>query len=471
MKVRVRFAPSPTGHLHVGSVRTALFNWLLARHEEGTFVLRIEDTDQARSKTDYLTAVLDDLRWLGLMWDEGPFFQSKRLEVYHHHVNELLQKGLAYPCYCTPGELAQKRALAESQKKAPGYDGKCRSLSPAEKEAFEREGLSKVIRFHSPKEHTLTVHDAVRGKVDFSGELFEDFVILKSDQFPVYNFACAVDDHLMDITHVLRGEEHLSNTPRQLLIYEAFGWSPPVFGHLSIILDEQRKKLSKREGATYLGEFREAGFLPEALLNFLALLGWAPKENLELLPLNEIVRRFSLEGIGKSPAVFDFKKLEWMNAQYIKQLSPKALAEHLLPFLEKEGRLNPGVSKEWIEQLAELFHDRIKTLRQLITDSSYFFSDEIVRDPESLLVPETLMLVEEFIPFLKKTAFTPSELETALREFTGSKGVKAAELIHPLRLLLTGKKVSPGIFQVMALLGSDKTLTRLQKGVALFNVK
>lgn len=468
--MRVRFAPSPTGHLHIGSARTALFNWLLAKHENGAFILRIEDTDRERSKPEYLTAILEDLRWLGLEWDEGPekstgnsgpYFQSERLAIYAAHVNQLLESGKAYSCYCTPEELLKKREQAQAEKRIPGYDGHCRNLTEAQKKTAETEGKKAVIRFRSPARQSLRVEDAVRGLVDFSKETLEDFVILKSDGFPLYNFACAIDDHRMGITDVLRGEEHLSNLPRQLLIYEAFGWTPPRFGHLSIILDEQRKKLSKREGATYLSEFRAAGFLPEALLNFLALLGWAPKENLEILPLPEIIRRFGFDGIGKSPAIFDFKKLEWMNSEYIKALPKEELAQRLIPFLKAAG--NPPETMPW-QELVELLQGRIKTLKQFAEDAGYFFTDDFPVDAEAagaLLTPKTLSLIQEMLPALKELSFTPENLESCLRGFAEKKGIKAADLIHPVRLLLTGKRVSPGIFQVMALLGKEKTIHRL----------
>lgn len=479
--MRVRFAPSPTGHLHIGSARTALFNWLLAQHENGTFILRIEDTDRERSKPEYLNAILQDLRWLGLEWNEGPeksgnfgpYFQSERLSLYRKYAHELLGAEKAYRCFCAPEELAEKRIRAEKEKRMSGYDGRCRALSESQRKKLEAEGRKPVIRFRSPERQNLRVHDAVRGMVDFSNETLEDFVILKSDGFPLYNFACVIDDHHMEITDVLRGEEHLSNLPRQLVLYETFGWTPPHFGHLSIILDEQRKKLSKREGAAYLSEFRSAGFLPEALLNFLALLGWAPKENLEILPLAEIIRRFGFDGIGKSPAVFDFKKLEWMNGEYIKALPSEDLTHRLRPYLEKAGYWPEKTAKEKtrLPELVALFQERMKTLHQFVTDAAYFFTEAYPTDEEAasaLLTPKTFSLLALLTEPLSKIAFTSDELEKLIREFAEKQGIKAAEIIHPLRLLLTGKRVSPGIFQVMALLGKEKTLDRLARGVQSF---
>lgn len=480
MSIRVRFAPSPTGHLHIGSTRTALFNWLLARHENGCFILRIEDTDRERSKEEYLEAVLQDLRWLGLEWEEGPgkgggygpYFQSQRLEIYHRLAEELVAGGKAYPCYCAAEELAERRERAQAEKRPSGYEGTCRNLSQAERQKRQVEGKKSVLRFSSPKDLPIQVNDTIRGVVDFSGELLEDFVILKSDGYPTYNFACAIDDHEMKITHVLRGEEHLSNTPRQLLLYRAFGWEPPVFGHLSIILDEHRRKLSKREGATYLSEFREAGYLPAALINFLALLGWAPKENLELLELPEIIRRFGFPGMGKSPAIFDGKKLDWMNREYMKQFSKEELARRLLPFLRKAGilgeeKLSPEQEKR-IADLGLLFRERVKTFKQLASEVSCFLTEDYPLDKtaeEELLTPISTKLLKEFIPELEKTEFLAEPLEISLRSFAERKGIQAGELIHPLRFLLTGKRVSPGIFQVLALLGKEKTIHRIKRGL------
>lgn len=468
--MRVRFAPSPTGHLHVGSARTALFNWLLARHENGTFILRIEDTDQERNKPEYLEALQNDLRWLGLRWDEGPYFQSKRIPIYRKHLDSLIEKKIAYPCYCTPETLTEKRAQAEREKRPPGYDGTCRDLSAEARSALEKSRRKAVIRFRSPKTGNLVVEDVIRGRVDFSSELFEDFVIFKSDGFPVYNFACVIDDHLMKISHVLRGEEHLSNTPRQLLLYQAFEWTPPIFGHLSIILDENRKKLSKREGATYLGEFREEGFLPEALLNFLALLGWAPGENLEIMPIDELIRRFSVEGIGKSPAVFDAQKLEWMNGMYVKKLSRDELVHLLIPILKTAGASDSILSNpSWIGELAALFQERIKTLRQFVAEAGYFLRDDFEIDPAAaskILTPEVEEWIRALTPELEACSFRKEDLETVVRGFAESHGTKAGSVIHPLRLLLTGRTVSPGIFDVMSLLGKERSLDRLKKNLS-----
>jgi glutamyl-tRNA synthetase len=471
--VRVRFAPSPTGHLHIGSVRTALFNWLLARHYNGVFVLRIEDTDRERSKEEFLQTILSDLKWIGLEWDEGAYFQSQRLSIYQEHLQKLVSEGKAYPCFCSPEVLARKREEAQAQKKYAGYDGHCRSLTQKEIALLESQGQKPVFRFRLPEKETLVVKDAVRGRVEFSTEDLEDFVIQKSDGFPMYNFACVVDDHLMKITHVLRGEEHLSNTPRQLLLYKAFGWEPPIFGHLSIILDERRKKLSKREGATYLGEFRSAGFLPEALLNFLALLGWSPGNDEEILPISEIVRRFDLEHIVKSPAIFDFKKLLWMNGEYIRQLPKEELAKRLIPFVKETHPEFLEDEKKFLEAVV-LYQERMKTLKEFATESLYLFSEEFPLDEtsgEKLLTPQAIAYVQEVIQKLENIPFEASALESFIREFVASKGLKLGDVVQPLRFLLTGKTATPGIFEVMSLLGKEKVLNRLQKKLEIFSQK
>jgi glutamyl-tRNA synthetase len=471
MSVRVRFAPSPTGRLHIGSARTALFNWLFARHEKGAFVLRIEDTDRERSRKEYLDTILSDLVWLGLTWDEGPYYQSLRLSLYQEFARSLLDSGKAYYCYCSPAELTLKKEKAILEKQPVKYDGTCRMLSLKQKSAFESEGRKPVLRFLCPENVKLSVEDAVRGKVDFSSEVLDDFVIVKSDGFPVYNFACVIDDHDLKISHVLRGEEHLSNTPRQLLLYRAFDWIPPIFGHLSIILDENRKKLSKREGSTFLDEFREAGFLPEALLNFLALLGWAPKENKEKLPLEDMIQRFALNGIIKSPAIFDFKKLEWMNSQYIRELTPEQFTEAVIPFLKKAGFLPEKELKEEKNRILpfiSLYQERIKKLKDFPEQARFFFLEEIDLDLSVLKKwdkPELIFLFEELLGKIRNSSFRSEDLEKAVREFADLKGIKAGDLIHPLRYFLTGQENSPGIFDVMVSLGKEKAILRIEKGV------
>ncbi|MBI4423718.1 MAG: glutamate--tRNA ligase, partial [Elusimicrobia bacterium] len=352
--VRTRFAPSPTGYLHIGGARTALFNWLLARHHGGAFVLRIEDTDEVRSTHESVDAILDSMAWLGLDWDEGPllakrsgdweekgpyapYFQTRRNEHYRRATDQLLAAGRAYPCYCAPEELEAMRRQAMAEKRLPRYDGRCRALTEARRKDLEAEGRTASIRFRMPDDGATVVEDGIRGAVSFENKVLQDFVIRKTTGGPTYNFAVVVDDHLMEITHVTRGDEHLSNTPYQLQLYRALGWEPPRFAHLSMILGPDGSKLSKRHGATSVLEYRDQGFLPETMRNYLALLGWSTHESQQLFAGDELVAKFDLAGCQKNPATFDNQKLLWMNGEYIRRLQAQALVERALPFLEKAG--------------------------------------------------------------------------------------------------------------------------------------
>lgn len=467
-QLRVRFAPSPTGLLHIGSVRTALFNWLFARHHKGKFILRIEDTDLRRSNSQLLDSILEDLKWLGLDWDEGPYFQSQRLDLYRHWVQLLLKKKAAYYCFCTPEELVSRGAEAFKKKKSHGYDGRCRDIDQRLLSQYEKEGKKKVVRFRVP-EGVTRVNDLIRGEVKFDNRLLDDFIIMKSDGMPVYNFAVVVDDHLMNITHVLRGEEHLSNTPRQLLIYQALELQPPLFGHLPIILDEQRRKLSKREGATFLREYRAMGFIPEALLNFLALLGWSPKDGRELLSISELITEFSIKGISSSPAVFNLEKLRWMNSQHIKLKENRELLSLLWPYFQKAGYIGNEKCEyhyEYFYKLIEIYKERITTFSQFIEDVRYCFQEKIEFDPQAaerfLQGDGVWELLDEFSAILESCPFVEDALEEALRSFAMKKNIKAANIIHPLRVVLTGKAASPGIFEVMSLLGKERTIARIK---------
>ncbi len=352
--IRVRFAPSPTGSLHIGGARTALFNWFFARHNDGAFVLRIEDTDLERSTGEAARGIVSALRWLGLDWDEGPetggtygpYFQSQRLRFYAEAANKLLEQGQAYYCYCTQEELVERRQEAMRAGKAPRYDGRCRLLAQEERTRLEQAGRRPALRFHIPPAGATVVSDAIRGEVAFSHEVLDDFIIMKSNGLPAYNFACVVDDASMKISHVLRAEEHLSNTPRQILIYQALGEPLPVFAHLPMILAPDRSKLSKRHGATSVQEFSEQGFLPEALLNYLALLGWSPEGEEEIMPLSEMVRQFSLERVGKTAAIYDTKKLTWMNGHYLSEIDLDSVVEQAIPFLHQKRLVPEEVAPE-----------------------------------------------------------------------------------------------------------------------------
>ena len=480
----MRFAPSPTGFLHVGGARTALFNWLLARHHGGRFVLRVEDTDIARNRPEYAQAIYDGLRWLKLDWDEGPevggphapYLQSQRAPAHVATAKQLLARGQAYECFCSQrpadddeneDEPATSDAAAERQVRAgsvtSGAACECASLSEAER-AVARERGAPAIRFKVPAGRDFVVADLIRGKVTFPGESVRDFVILTGDNRALYNLAVVVDDHDMAISHVVRGDEHLANTPKQQLLYEALGWKPPQFAHIPIILNAQRRKLSKRDGATSLNEYEAMGYVPDAVVNFLALLGWSPGDNRELLTRDELVSLFDLAGVVKHPAIFDTAKLGWMNREYIKAMSASALAARVIDLMHRGGR--DAADPAYVEQVATLLHDRIRTVVDVLELGSYFFSDGAIAPTEEALSkhcsqPETLPRLREVREALAALdSFDASSIERAIRDLAASKQVKASDFIHPLRVAVTGQAVSPGIFEVCAILGRERVLSR-----------
>jgi glutamyl-tRNA synthetase len=379
MNVRARFAPSPTGYLHIGGARTALFNWLFARGLKGTFILRIEDTDEARSTEESVGAIIESMKWLGLEWDEGPGkdnpaqyepyyqMQAKDQGVYQKYVDQLLSEGKAYRCYCTPEELDEMRKKAMAEKKPPRYDGRCCHLSMEERQQKEAQGRRAVIRFKRPIDQTVKLHDLIAGDVQFDPTLLDDFVIMKASGVPTYNFACVIDDHRMDITHVIRGNDHLSNTPRQVQLYEAFGWTPPVFAHLSMILGPDGARLSKRHGHTSVLEYRNEGYLPYALINYLALLGWSTEDSQQLFEKQELIQKFSIDRTSNSPATFDPQKLVWMNGEYIRKMDAVELTRTFLQWVEVTGQQDriKGWDRELIEKTITLEHDKIKLLNIL----------------------------------------------------------------------------------------------------------
>ncbi|NOX98032.1 MAG: glutamate--tRNA ligase [Nitrospirae bacterium] len=476
-KVRVRFAPSPTGNLHIGGARTALFNYLFARHEKGNFVLRIEDTDRARSTKEAVENILDSLRWLGLDWDEGPgkggdfgpYYQMERLETYKSYAHELLKQGKAYFCYCSPEELAERKKEALQGGYPPGYNRKCRNLSPEERAEKEREGKEKVIRFRTSDAGTTEINDLVRGKVQFENILLEDFVLIRSSGIPTFIFANVIDDNLMNITHIIRGDEHLSNTPRQILLYQALGFSLPSFGHLSMILGSDRKKLSKRTGATSLDWYRQKGYLPQALVNYLSLLGWGTSESQELFSsVEEIIRKFSLEAVSKNPAIFDIQKLDWMNGQYIKRLGIEELTRLVEPYLKEKNLLRGDEDKEWLKKVVALEQERIKTLSQITEYADFFFLSEITYDEKAVRkvlrkegVSRILIAYRDKLKDLEP--FTVETVESVARKIIADLEIKGGALIHPTRVALTGRTVGPGLFELMALLGREVTIKRLDK--------
>ncbi len=473
--VRVRFAPSPTGYLHVGGARTALFNWLFARHCGGTFILRIEDTDVDRSKPELVTAILESMQWLGLNWDEGPFYQSERLERYREVATKLEGPGHAYPCFCTPDELQAKRAQAQAERRPWKYDGACRNLPGSERKRLQAEGRPWALRFRVPEAGRTSFDDEVLGHIEVENRDVEDFVLLRSDGNPTYHLGVVTDDLDMRVTHVIRGADHISNTFKQVLMYQGMGASLPQFAHLPLILGPDRQRLSKRHGATSVGAYREQGILPEALRNFLALLGWTPpkvgEEHKEILPLEEMVRSFRLEDVSNSNAVFDLEKLAWMNSEYLRGLP----AERLLPLVEGElksaGLWPDTVSLEErrrFEVCARLLQTRARSLRDYSVTGRAFFSEQFDYDPEAVKKfwkdPALPELLGELAKRLESAeTFGLQETEKTLRELAAEKGVKAGLLINATRVALTGQAVAPSLFEVMAALGRDRAVARLRR--------
>ncbi|MGX4687539.1 glutamate--tRNA ligase [Vagococcus sp. JNUCC 83] len=474
-KVRVRYAPSPTGHLHIGNARTALFNYLFARHHGGDFIIRIEDTDQKRNIEDGEKSQLDNLAWLNIDWDEspdkpgeyGPYRQSERRDIYQPLVDQLLASNLAYKCYCTEEELEAERESQRSRGQIPRYNGKCAHLTPEQQAEKEAEGITPVVRFRVPKGEEYTFDDIVKGNITFeSDSVGGDFVILKRDGMPTYNFAVAVDDHMMKITHVLRGDDHIANTPKQLMIYEAFGWTPPRFGHMTLIINtETGKKLSKRDETIlqFIEQYRELGYLPEAMFNFISLLGWSPVGEEEIFSQEELIKIFDADRLGKSPAAFDNKKLEWISNQYMKQLDRKTMAEMALPYLIEAGLVeeNPTAEKQaWVEELVSLYQPQMSYAKEIVELSSLFFNDTLTFDDAAKevlsdeQVPEVLEAfkaqlneLDEFdVPTIKKAI-------KAVQKETGAKGKK---LFMPIRVAVSGQMHGPELAETILLLGKEQ---------------
>jgi glutamyl-tRNA synthetase len=479
--VRVRFAPSPTGAPHIGNIRTALFNWLFARHHNGVFILRIEDTDVARLVEGAVEAIKDALRWLGLDWDEGPdvggpfapYVQSQRLPIYREHARMLVEKGNAYLCYCSRERLAKMRKEQRKRGEAPRYDRRCRDLSDSERAEFEREGITPVVRLKIPLGGETTFHDLIRGDITFQNEQLDDFVLLKSDGYPTYHLANVVDDHIMEITHVLRADEWIPSTPRHVLLYKAFGWEPPNFAHLPMILGPDRSKLSKRHGATSIEAYREQGFLPEAIINFLALLGWSYDDRTEIFNRDGLISHFSLKRVGKTPSIFNVEKLTWMNGVYIRKLEEKDLAERIVPFLAKgigmkEEELRGR--KELIE-IIPLIRERIKRLKDIVDMADFFFVEEITYEPELLIGKK--MTAEESLWALTETRdvlealpdFDSDTIEIALRSLADELGLKTGQLFGIIRVAATGKKVAPPLFGTLSVLGKERVLKRIGRAI------
>ena len=472
-KTRVRFAPSPTGELHVGNVRTALFNWMFVRHSGGDFILRIEDTDESRSALSYQLNLYEDLKWLGLDWDEGPqkngsygpYKQSERLEVYKSYLQKLINKDLVYPCYCTEEELEDERQELVLSKRMPRYMGKCRNLTEGERKQRENEGRRPAFRF-KVQSQVIEFEDLIRGAMKFEGEAIGDFIIMRSSGMPAYNFAVVIDDHLMAITHVIRGEDHLSNTALQMMLYKAFGFEPPAFAHHSLIFGKDRAKLSKRHGSVSVDEFRKQGVLPEALMNYLALLGSSFTEGREILSREEMIKDFSLERTSKSGAIFDEEKLHWLNAIYIRNCKTEDLVERLKPFLEQAGFKTEAIDAKWFNDVIELVKTELPTLSEIGSHIDVFFDDkyEITEEVRKILDNgKAHKVIIAFNEYLKTAQNNLQELYPAAIKYAKEKtGAKGKELFMPIRAVLTGKVHGPELDKVFAILGKDKALSRLK---------
>jgi len=483
MTVRVRFAPSPTGELHIGGVRTALFNWLFARNQDGKMILRIDDTDQQRSSQKFLQTILDSMQWLGLDWDEGPraggdfgpYFQTQRLTIYQEEVKKLLDSGKAYLCFCSPEELARQKEINAQKGLPPRYSGACRNLSYQEIEEKKKAGQNYVIRLRVPEEGETVVEDLIRGRVTFENKIFDDFIIVKSDGFPTYNFASAIDDAKMEITHVIRAEEHLSNTPRQQIICGQLGFSTPVYAHVPMILAPDHSKLSKRHGATSVQEYREMGILPEALINYLALLGWSPGGDREVMNIEEMIALFSLDKVGKNASIYDLKKLTWLNSHYLRTKEKELIGEMTLPFLQKEKMISGELTEEekkYVEQVVDLVREKVKTLQEVADASIYFFSEDFPYDQDEmakhfrregaeLVIKEIGNTLSDAEPFQKET------IKLKLKGLSDNLNLPLSKINIPARLALTGRTMGPDLLDIMTLLGKEKVLQRLKKAELL----
>jgi glutamyl-tRNA synthetase len=480
--VRVRFAPSPTGYLHVGGARTALFNWLFARRQGGTFVLRIEDTDAERSSWEMVEGIVQGLRWLGLDWDEGPdvggphgpYFQSQRLDAHRALAARLVSEGRAYYCFCTAEQIQAKRAAAEAAGGGWTYDRTCCALSQDEIARREAAGEPRAVRFKVPEGRTA-FDDLVHGPIAFDNANIEDFVILRSDGQPTYHLSVVADDVDMAITHVVRGDDHISNTPKHVLLYEALGAGTPQFAHVPLILGTDKKRLSKRHGATSVMEYPRLGYVPEAMVNFLALLGWSPGTDQEIFTRAELVERFALEGISGGNAVFNPEKLDWFNQQHISALGAEDLAGRIEPLLREAGLWRESFAsadRGWLLRVVDLLKPRVKRLGQFVEDGRPFFAAEIEHDEKAVakfLGPAGMRghLIALRDAFESLSAFTASDLEAALRGLAEQRAVKAAALIHATRVAVTGKSVSPGLFEVIELLGRERMASRMTAAAAL----
>jgi glutamyl-tRNA synthetase len=471
-------APSPSGFLHVGTARTTIYNYLFARHNQGKFILRIEDTDVSRSSQEMIDAILDSIRWLGLDWDEGPYYQSQRTQLYQEYAQKLLESKKAYFCFCTPQMLGEKRKQAVVSKGDWKYDRTCLALSDEEKEEKIRKGVPKAIRLLVPDGETV-FSDIVYGELKKDNKDLDDLVLLRSDGTPTYNFACVVDDVEMKISHVIRGNDHIANTFKQVLIYKALGLTPPHFAHIPLILAKDRTKMSKRHGAVSIGEYREEGFLREALVNYITLLGWSPKDDRELLSIDQMIELFSLEGVNPANPIFDKEKLEWMNGEYIRSYDNEKLLDLVFPFLIKENLIAEEMvrqKRDWFLRFVSLLKERCKTLKEFAEKGKYFFAFDYQYEPTTVSkhfnlpeVPDRLNALADRLSGLDD--FKKEKIETALRQLADEMKIKPASLIHIVRLATTGTTAGPPLFDLLELLGKEETMRRIRKAIEFIQLK
>lgn len=483
-EVRVRYAPSPTGHLHIGNARTALFNYLFAKNLGGKLVIRIEDTDVKRNVAGGEENQLKYLKWLGIDWDEsidvgggyGPYRQTERLDIYREYWQELLDRGLAYRCYCTEEELEREREEQTERGETPRYSGKHRNLTQEQQQAFEAEGRVASIRFRVPEGRTYAFDDMVKGSISFDTAEMGDFVIVKKDGIPTYNFAVVLDDHLMKISHVLRGEDHISNTPRQLMIYEAFGWEPPVFAHMTLIVNENKKKLSKRDESIiqFIEQYDALGYLPEAMFNFITLLGWSPEGEQEMFTRDELVEVFNASRLSKSPAVFDTQKLSWMNGEYMKKADLARVVDLCLPHLQKAGCIPDALNaegREWVTALVALHQDKLRFAADIVPVTELFFRETVADEEEAAAVlaeEQVPAVLSQFLALLeaKGAPFTAEGIKEMIKTVQKETGFKGKALFMPVRAALTGQTHGPDLNQSIALLGEQKVIARLKERLA-----
>ncbi len=494
MTVRVRFAPSPTGFLHIGGARTALYNYLFARKNNGEFILRIEDTDEARSTEESVLAILHGMKWLGLDWDEGPvlnangtmgligeygpYFQTERISMYQKYIQQLLDEGKAYKCYCSVEELAEKRELANKEKRPPKYDNKCRNLTKDEIAEYERQGRKPVIRFKNSGEGQTIFQDIIKGEIVFENSLLDDFVIVKSSGIPIYNFAVVLDDALMKITHVIRGDDHISNTPRQIMIYKALGFELPQFAHIPMILGGDGARLSKRHGATSVLAYKDMGYLPEALVNYLALLGWSTSDSQQLFEFQELIQKFDLYRCNSSASIFDEKKLVWMNGEYIRAKSLDEFTKMAIPYLQKDNLFKENFNDEDFENLKKIIaleHEKVKYLTDIPMLYDFMLKDEFIYDEKDVEkvfkkdAEKTKNILEGMKKELEMTgSFSAENLENIFRNYAEKNDLKTGAIFHPVRVATSGRTKGPSLFHYLEILGKEKVLNRIDFALAEF---